>query len=212
MRQLLAAGAMEIGITLSEDHSNALLLFFVELEKWNRKINLTSIREERDIAVKHGLDSLSYLLGFSPLPGQRLLDIGSGAGFPAIPIKIVHPELSVTLVESVKKKAAFLRHIIRMLKINAADVLDQRIEQLVVSLYGVFDIVTARAFADMKSTLISGMPFLKSEGVLVLSRGPEETIQEHEIAGIGAVLDKQIKLTLPYSNFRRTIWVFKKAG
>jgi 16S rRNA (guanine527-N7)-methyltransferase len=210
--QLLASGAKEIGIPLSDEHIKTFLIFFAELEKWNKKINLTTIREERDIVIKHGLDSLSFLQGFVASPGCRLLDMGAGAGFPALPIKIVHPEIAVTLVESVKKKASFLRHIIRILKLSSAEVLDQRINQLAASFHAAFDVVTARAFADMKTALVSGLPFLKSGGFLVLSRGPQETINGHEITKVGAVLEKQIRLTLPHSNFKRTIWVFKKSN
>lgn len=209
-RELLAAGAKELGIVLSVGQTDSFFAYFVELGKWNEKINLTSIREERDIVIKHGLDSLAYIKGFVPSPGLTLLDMGSGAGFPALPIKIVHPEISVALVESVQKKASFLRHTVRMLKLDAVEVVDKRTDLLPASFLAAFDIVTARAFADMNSALSTGLPFLKAGGFMVMSRGSEEAISDREIAEAGASLKNRIELTLPHSNYKRTIWVFKK--
>jgi 16S rRNA (guanine527-N7)-methyltransferase len=211
-RDLFITGAKELGITLSIEQVNSFFIYFAELSKWNRKINLTTIQEERDTVIKHGLDSLSYLKGFFPVPGMSLLDMGSGAGFPALPIKIVHPEIAVTLVESVKKKASFLRHIIRTLKLPGTTVIDKRTEELSDSHHAALDVVTARAFANMKSALSAGLPFLKPNGLMVLSRGPEETISEQELTSAGVSLEKRILLTLPHSDYKRAIWVFKKTG
>jgi len=209
-RELFITGAQELGIALSIEQANSFFIYFAELTKWNQKINLTTIREERDMVIKHGLDSLSYITGFSSAQGLKLLDMGSGAGFPALPIKIVHPEITVTLVESVKKKASFLRHIIRTLKLENVYVVDKRIEELSDPHHAAFDVVTARAFADMKSALSAGLPFLKPNGLMVLSRGPEETISERELASAGVSLEKRILLTLPHSDYKRAIWVFRK--
>ena len=164
------------------------------------------------MVIKHVLDSLSYLKGFTPAPGLRLLDMGSGAGFPAMPLKIVFPEIAVTLVESAKKKASFLRHIMRILKLTGAEIIDKRTEELPVSLFAVFDVVTARAFADMEKALSSGVPFLKEGGLMVLSRGPEEAIAEPALAKAGVSLKKRIEQTLPHSEYKRAIWVFSKTG
>jgi 16S rRNA (guanine527-N7)-methyltransferase len=211
-RELLITGAEELGIVLTVEQVNSLFIFLAELKKWNNRINLTAIKGERDFVIKHVLDSLSHVKGFSPSPGLKLMDIGSGAGFPAIPIKIAHPGITVTLVESVKKKASFLRHAVRTLVLAGAEVLDERTEELSDSYHGIFDIVTARAFADMKTALASGAPFLKPGGLMVLSRGPEESIGENEPADHGVILDKKIALVLPHSDYKRVIWVFKRTG
>ena len=192
------------------NRSTPCSIFLSELTRWNRKINLTSIHEERDIVIKHVLDSLSHVKGFVPGTGLGLLDMGSGAGFPALPIKIAFPEIEVTLVESVKKKASFLRHSVRTLALSGAEVMDMRTEELSDSYHGVFDVVTARAFADMKTALAAGASFLKPGGLMVLSRGPEETIEEQESAGIGFIIEKKVELTLPHSEYKRALWVFKK--
>ncbi len=209
-RELLVTGAQELGIELSAEQTDAFVTYLAELNKWNKKMNLTAIRDERDAIIKHVLDSLSYSKGLVPQAGMRLLDIGSGAGFPAVPIKIAYPAITVTLVESTKKKASFLRHIVRALKLYAVDVVDKRVEELSEPLLGAYDVVTARAFAEMKSAIKAGRPFLKKRGFLILSRGPEESLTHEELAGTGMALEKRIALTLPHSEYRRTIWVFTR--
>jgi len=209
--QILSNGATELGVELSDAQINSCLLYLSELKKWNQKINLTAIREDGDIVIKHFLDSFSFIKGFTPVEGLKLLDMGSGAGFPALPLKIAIPGISVTMVESVKKKAAFLRHIIRTLRLTGVEVSDKRTEELPDSFHSMFDVVTARAFANMETALAAGKPFLKSGGVVVLGRGPEEKIREQELSKAGFVLERRIELTLPHSDYKRAIWVFKKA-
>jgi len=209
--QILSNGATELGVELSDAQINSCLLYLSELKKWNQKINLTAIREDGDIVIKHFLDSFSFIKGFTPVEGLKLLDMGSGAGFPALPLKIAIPGISVTMVESVKKKAAFLRHIIRTLRLTGVEVSDKRTEELPDSFHSMFDVVTARAFANMETALAAGKPFLKSGGVVVLGRGPEEKISEQELSKAGFVLERRIELTLPHSDYKRAIWVFRKA-
>ncbi len=209
-RELLTRGAEELGITLTIEQANSFFIYLAELRKWNRRINLTAIRGETETIIKHVLDSLSYEKGFVPATGVKLLDMGSGAGFPAIPIKIAYPGVAVTLVESVKKKASFLRHVVRTLSLSGAQVIDERIEELPASYRGSFDVVTARAFAEMKIALSSGAPFLRPGGLMVLSRGPEETIAEPEMARAGVALERRIEFILPHSDYKRALWTFKK--
>jgi len=211
-RELLNSGTAELGIPLSIEQVNTLFVYLAELKKWNRKINLTSITSERGVVIKHLLDSLAYLRGFLPASGLNLLDMGSGAGFPAVPIKVACPEISITLVESVKKKAAFLRHILRTLPLDGAEVLDVRIGEVPADYENTCDLVTARAFADMGSALAAGVRFLKTGGLMVLSRGPGETIGEQDLVRAGVFLENRISLRLPHSDYDRAIWVFKKSA
>ncbi len=211
-RELLNNGAKKLGISLTVEQVNSVFIYLAELKKWSQKINLTAIKDERDVVIKHVLDSLSYLHGFTAVPGLRLLDMGSGAGLPALPIKITCPEISITMVDSAKKKASFLRHIVRTLKLTEITVIDTRTEELSLQLLATFDIVTARAFADMKSAIAEGMPLLKPGGLMVLSRGPEETISKQDLIKADVSLERRTDLVLPYSDYKRTIWVFKKAG
>ncbi len=208
----MITGAEELGIALTVEQVNSQFIFLAELKKWNRRINLTAIKGEKDVIIKHVLDSLSHVKGFSPSPGLKLLDMGSGAGFPAIPIKIAHPEITATLVESVKKKASFLRHAVRTLALSGAEVVDARTDELPGSHHAFYDVVTARAFAAMDTAIAAGSAFLKAGGLMVLSRGPEESIGENEPANYGVILDRKIALVLPHSDYKRVIWVFKRTG
>ncbi|HWR73757.1 MAG TPA: 16S rRNA (guanine(527)-N(7))-methyltransferase RsmG [Nitrospirota bacterium] len=212
LKQLLNSGARELGIELSDTQVDACFLYIQELKKWNRTINLSAIRDDRDIIVKHFLDSFTFAKGFTPEPGLMLLDMGSGAGFPALPLKIAFPDIKVTLIESVKKKASFLRHMIRTLEVTGAEVADVRTDMLPTDFSGRFGVVTARAFANMGKTLAESVRFLNPGGLLILSRGPEEGIEQGEIERLGYMLDRTEQVTLPYSDNRRAIWVFKKQG
>lgn len=209
-RELLTSGAAELGFTLSTEQANSIFIFLSELAKWNQKINLTAIKNERDIVIKHVLDSLSYMKGFSALTGLKLLDMGSGAGFPAIPIKLVGPQITVTMVEAVKKKASFLRHIIRTLKLAGIEVQDKRTDELPDSFHNFYDVVTARAFADMNMAIDTGLPFLKQGGLMILSRGPEENIDRQQLVKYGVELENRIDLMLPFSDYKRAIWILKR--
>ncbi len=209
-KELLISGARELNVLLTPEQVELLFMYVTELKKWNRKINLTAITDDHDVVVKHLLDSLSYRKGFVPEPGARLLDMGSGAGFPAIPVKIACPEIAVTLVESVKKKASFLRHIVRSLPLTQTNVVDARTGELPAIYENTYSVVTARAFAGMADALREGGRFLGTGGVMVLSRGPGETVGDQDINKAGMMLEKKIDLRLPHSDYERAIWVFKK--
>jgi 16S rRNA (guanine527-N7)-methyltransferase len=210
LRRALIDGAKVFGIELTDDQADSCLVYLIELEKWNRKINLTSIHGEQKIITKHFIDSFSYIKGFDPCPGMTLLDMGSGAGFPALPIKIAFPIIAVTMVESIRKKATFLRHIIRMLKIVGAEVVDDRTDALPETYRSRYDVVTARAFAEMGTALQEGTVFLKPGGLMVLSRGPSETVSDRTAADQGMMIEYRHELILPGSGDARAIWVFRK--
>ncbi len=207
LQALLTKGAELLGLKLSQEQAASCFIYLDELRKWNQKINLTAITDERDIIIKHYLDSFSYWTGFNPRPGTLLLDMGSGAGFPALPLKIAFPELHITLVESIQKKAAFLRHIIRTLNLSGTQVRVQRIGDLSASMDQGFDVVTARAFACMENALAEGSRFLRPEGVMVLSRGPEEKIDIKTLGGAGMMVISRAEMVLPLSDQRRALWV-----
>src|SRR3990172_708670 len=124
--EILQQGSLELGVSLSYAQLASFLKYLRELQAWNKKINLTSITEEKDIIIKHFLDSLTSARF---LPGvDTLLDIGSGGGFPGLPLKIAIPSLKITLMDSVEKKVHFIRHIIRTLDLKGADAISGRVE------------------------------------------------------------------------------------
>ncbi|HTF99940.1 MAG TPA: 16S rRNA (guanine(527)-N(7))-methyltransferase RsmG [Nitrospirota bacterium] len=210
-RDLLITGARNLAIELTPAMVDACLLYQAELDKWNRKINLTAIRNEQDSIVKNMLDSLSYIKGLDPLPGLKIIDLGSGAGFPGLPIKIARPDVSVALIESVAKKASFLRHIIRTLQIDVP-VMEARVESLYTQLSSAFHVVTARAFANMRSVVEAGRPFLRKQGVFVLSRGINERLTDLDLAELNIQIKQRLELKLPFSDHKRAIWVLSIAS
>src|SRR5512136_1303797 len=140
-RNLLVQGGKAFGINLDEKTIEAFDLYLKELLKWNQKINLTAIRLEKGVILKHFIDSFSIY----PYLDQHssVLDIGSGAGFPGIPLKMVQPTLAVSLIDSVRKKVDFQRHIIRILGLKGIDAIHGRVqdEGVLRSLGGRFDII-----------------------------------------------------------------------
>ncbi|HET7142942.1 MAG TPA: 16S rRNA (guanine(527)-N(7))-methyltransferase RsmG, partial [Anaerolineales bacterium] len=108
----------------------ALITYERELLDWNQKFNLTAIRDVQSIRTKHFLDSFSCVLAWKANPPQRLIDVGTGAGFPGIPLKIIYPAMQLTLVESVGKKAMFCQHVVRVLGLESVNVIQSRAEDL----------------------------------------------------------------------------------
>ena len=114
-RQLLKSGLAELGLPSSDEQINAFMTYLSELKKWNRAYNLTGLAKDEDIVIKHFLDSLLYLKAI-PQGALHIADVGTGAGFPGIPITIIRPETEMHLIEPSGKKAVFLRHIIWQLQ------------------------------------------------------------------------------------------------
>lgn len=164
-------GARSLGIEIGESLTAQLAVHTSELIKWNRKMNLTAITTPRDIAIKHVLDSLVP----APLiPDQsRLLDIGSGAGFPGIPLKILKPSLSVLVIDSVRKKANFLKHVLRVLSLENIEALQIRAENLAQEprFANSFDVIVSRALSNLTSFVNSALPLLAPRGTILAMKG-----------------------------------------
>jgi len=212
-RNFLTEGARAFGIRLDEKGAEAFDLYLKELLKWNQKINLTAIRTEKEIVIKHFLDSLS-VYPHLPKPSS-LLDIGSGAGFPGIPLKIADPSLEITLIDSVRKKVDFQRHIIRMLGLKGVETIHGRIQdkKVLECLGGRFDIVISRAFSDLQTLFILSFPFLKKGGILLTMKGQGDSEEIGLLSHVERIryrFKKAVPLLLPFSSFKRTILLFEK--
>jgi 16S rRNA (guanine527-N7)-methyltransferase len=192
LKELLISGAEGFGVPLDKEKVESFGIYLRELKHWNRKINLTSLVEDKEIIIKHFLDSLTPLKYIAKQ--SFILDLGSGGGFPGIPLKIAEPSLKVVLLESSKKKNSFLNHIISVLSLKGITAIKQRAEskdfQLLMN--ETFDVVIARAFAGLEELLKMGSPYLKKGGMLVAMRGRK--IKE-ELEGCGKAL-KENKLKL----------------
>ena len=170
IRPALEKGLAEMGMSLSEERMHSFELFAAELKKWNRKVNLTSICKDADIAIKHIIDSLVFAACVND--GDQVLDIGSGAGVPAIPLKIVHPEARVVSVDAVGKKIFFQRHVARVLALKDFEALHTRVENLHSTHAGRFDVITSRAFSKLEMFVALAVPLLKSGGRIIAMKGP----------------------------------------
>ena len=212
-KKLLIEGGKAFGIDLDEKTIEAFKIYLKELLKWNQKINLTAIRSEKGIVLKHFIDSFSV---YSYLyPHVSVLDIGSGAGFPGIPLKMVQPSLAVTLVDSVRKKVDFQRHIIRILGLKGIEAIHGRAEdkEILQTLGGRFDITLSRAFSDLRTFLAMSFPFLKEKGVAIAMKGMVDGKEMESLSGAERGqyrLETSVSLTLSSSSFKRTILLFRK--
>ncbi|MFN3395641.1 MAG: 16S rRNA (guanine(527)-N(7))-methyltransferase RsmG [Thermodesulfovibrionales bacterium] len=199
LESLFKKGLKELSLPARSDQIKAFMTYLEELKRWNRAYNLTSIRKDEDIIIKHFLDSLLYLRA---LPEGKIvvMDVGSGAGFPGIPLKIVRPEIRLFLVEPSRKKAGFLMHIIKTLRLQDVDVIEKRIED--VSGLEV-DVALTRALFDVKDFYKKACHLLKEDGRLILSKGPK---LEEEIKNIKDEPQvKILKMRLPLTEIYRYI-------
>lgn len=206
--QLLREGAQRIGI---KNLRTDLFLSYIDLlRKWGKRINLSSVLSDREIIIKHLLDSLT-VAEFIP-PGSRVLDIGTGAGLPGIPLYIYDASLSVALVESVGKKVAFLKEVKRSLGLSGIDIHNARAEELSGGMRGSFDRVTFRAVGSVDTVVALGAPYLDIGGEMVIMKGPRGKKEWEDYASrhpesVELLFTKELKL--PFSGENRVIIVAK---
>ncbi len=208
---LLASGLDELGIEIENDAYDRLFLYFSELKKWNKKVNLVAKRtSDDDLVANHFLDSLA-LLPFFAKSGSHLLDIGSGAGFPGLVCKAALSEMTVTLVEPRFKRVSFLKHIIRVLGLKDVRVLECRIEdESALDSNLELSHITCRAVAELRDFLAMVERFSPSKAQIVCMKGPRwrKEIAEIEMSGVPFVLGGVEEYTLPFSGSERSLLLF----
>lgn len=209
---LLLRCSEELGLNLDANALRCFCVFADELKKWNRKMNLTAIRDDRDIVIKHFADSLT-LIGFLRESGT-LLDVGSGGGFPAIPLKIMLPRLSVVSVDAVEKKILFQRHVARLLRFSDFTALHARGEELVTDYAAGFDWVVSRAFSDLPRFASLAIPLVGASGRIIAmkGRGGREEAAEvsRRLADAGVRILDCVHLRLPVTGDDRYLVVMGK--
>ena len=182
--KLLLDGCRELGITLNEHQEKQFTRYAATLADWNQRVNLTSIVEPDAVQILHFLDSLTVAGALSPetLQSGRFLDVGAGAGFPGVPLKIVFPGIHLALLEATGKKVTFLHHLVDHLKVTDVDVHLGRAEDLGkdASLREVFDVVLARGLAKMPALVELTLPFLKPGGLLVAHKKGDIDAEVHD--------------------------------
>jgi 16S rRNA (guanine527-N7)-methyltransferase len=215
LSQMLSEASGAMGIALGERELSLFTTYCRELLAWNKKMNLISLKSTRDIVIKHFIDSLT-LLPYIRNETCQVLDIGSGAGFPGIPLKIVASSLKVSLLESSRKKSSFLKHVIRSLNLKDAMVIHNRAELLMrqETYKESFDIVTSRATFKLPEFLRMGAFFLAPRGFLIAMKGKKSDQEQMAAAGmshgLGLRYTGSYDLTLPITGDFRRIIVFEK--
>jgi len=211
--RLLTAGAGSFDVELSPLQAGAFRDYLSLLSFWGARLNLTAIHDEELVVRRHFIDSLSVV----PLLSRdgRLLDIGSGAGFPGIPIKLAVPDKPVYLVEPRRKRANFLRHVARELKLSGLRVIERRIENLAgEGLPPVAETIT-RGFSDIRGFLRTSADLLAPGGISVLMQGPKGAAVLDEVQGelpeYGILCERTVSFELPFGGERRTVLMFKKS-
>ncbi len=213
---MLISGLEEMGIYLSAATVDQLIIYLNELKKWSRKINLISQAADQQIIENHFIDSLTLLPLIQQLPVSTLLDVGSGAGFPGLVLKIAHPQLAVTLVEPRQKRVSFLNHICRATHTSGVKIICQRLNSddlTFAASIGQFSIVTCRALTSIAEFLQMAQPFSLQGGYVICMKGPQadKEINEWQAKETGNfILKESRQLTLPFSKASRALVVFQK--
>ncbi|WP_223595381.1 16S rRNA (guanine(527)-N(7))-methyltransferase RsmG [Neobacillus bataviensis] len=206
----------EKGITLTDRQLNQFEKYYETLVEWNEKMNLTAITDKEDVYLKHFYDSITAAFYFDFTKPFHLCDVGAGAGFPSIPLKIVFPEIEVTIVDSLNKRISFLTHLANVLELENVHFVHDRAET-----FGVnpeyrenFDVVTARAVARMSVLSEFCLPLVKVGGDFIAMKAAsakeELAVGQKAITTLGGKLDKMFTFTLPFEESERSILIIKK--
>ncbi len=211
-------GLQQLGLAQDERILRQFLRYRQELLDWNTRINLTAITDPTEVLLKHFLDSLSLLRVYDK-PAAHLLDIGSGAGFPGLPLKIARPDWHVTLIEATGKKTLFLRHIVETLGLSGIEIIHARAEELARKLEyrAAFSIVTARAVSSLPTLLEYCAPYTCVGGCIILPKKGELAEElasgKHAAAHVGVKFSADLPVDLPglTDGRRLLVWEQRKA-
>lgn len=214
LTKLLLEGSAAYGVALSEPQINAFLQYKDILKEWNEKMNLTAIEDDRDVILKHFIDSLS-IAPYLKNDKVKLIDVGTGAGFPGIPLKVVFDQVEITLFDSLEKRVRFLTEVVTALKLTGIRAVHGRAED-----FGVkpdyrekFDVAVARAVANLPVLLEYCLPFVKTGGLFIAMKGSnteELTASRKALEVLGGEIEAVREITLPFSDMKRNILQVRK--
>jgi 16S rRNA (guanine527-N7)-methyltransferase len=203
MESLKQATRGMLGFHLTQNQLAYLKVYEDELLEWNQRFNLTAVREREGIRIKHFLDSMTCLLVMRDALPSRMIDVGTGAGFPGIPLKILLPKCTLTLVESVAKKADFCRHIVKTLKLEGVEVVGRRAEEIGQDLHyrQQYDWAIARAVARLPVLMEYLLPLVRIGGRVLAQKGEDAAVEahnaDHAIRILGGRLRQLVPVSLP---------------
>lgn len=216
MRELLINGAKELGIELSDKQVEQFMKYKSLLQEWNEKMNLTAITEDREVITKHFLDCMTINKALQMSDQETVIDIGTGAGFPGLVIKIAFPHLKVTLVDALKKRLTFLDTVISELSLTGIECVHSRAEDLGKNkaYREGFDICASRAVANLAVLSEYTLPFVKVDGYLIALKGQkldEELEQGRKaIQILGGALEEVVHTGVPFTDLNHKIAKIKK--
>lgn len=218
MKELAEQVQRQIGLRLSSAQLQALAVYERELLNWNTRFNLTAIRNAEEVRIKHFLDSLTCILAMRDTIVERLVDVGTGAGFPGIPLKIVYPKMTLTLVESVKKKADFCRYVVQALGLQGVEIVQKRVEELGQSpaYRERYDWAVARAVAILPVLVEYLLPLVRVGGSMLAMKGESGPAEAHSaekaLRLLGGSLRQLLPVTLPGVSEERYLVVIDKVA
>jgi 16S rRNA (guanine527-N7)-methyltransferase len=207
LSEFMISSARELGLTISESHAEQFVRYLTHLITWNKTINLTAIIDSKEIITKHFIDSLTALISTNFRQDSIVLDVGSGGGFPGIPLKIVRSDIQLTLVEPVQKKCSFLNSVIGLLQLRGVSTFAGTIEQYAKqALTQSIDAVVVRAlkFDDIQKHIPA---LLTEKGKVVLYR---TSVIENKEIGKEFHRSNETTLLLPHGSDKRVITVLEK--
>lgn len=214
MRELLKSGCDRLGIEISQLQLTQLETYATLLVEWNEKINLTAITDTEGIAVKHFLDSISAIC--TGKIGKKVIDVGTGAGFPGLVLKIMKPEIELTLLDSLNKRINFLKAVCDELELDGVEFVHSRAEDggMNRAYRGKFDTVVSRAVANMTTLSEWCIPYLKQGGYFLALKGPladdELTAANRAITILGGEVENVFEADIPHSDLHHKIISVKK--
>lgn len=214
MKDLLKNGSEKLNINLSDNQISQLIKYSDLLVEWNKKINLTAITDETGIATKHFLDSLTAVK--TGYVNGRVIDVGTGAGFPGLVLKIAKPDIKLTLLDSLNKRIKFLQTVSDELSLDGIEFVHSRAEDggMNRAFRGQFDTVVSRAVANMTVLSEWCIPFLKVGGHFLALKGPladeELSAAERAISILGGKVEQVMEVEIPFTDLSHKIIIVKK--
>lgn len=212
----LKAGIDVLGITLNDQQISQFVQYYELLVEWNGFMNLTAITEFDEVCTKHFIDSISLCKVIDCHKEYSVIDVGTGAGFPGVPLKIVFPSLKITLLDSLGKRVKFLNEVIEKLGLENIKAIHGRAEDFAKPdlLREKFDICVSRAVANLSTLSEYCLPYVKVDGFFVSYKSEKITEEmkaaDHAIAILGGEIYEQKEFTLPFTNIYRNLFVIKK--
>ena len=209
-------GLEALGICLNEFQLKQFMRYYALLVEWNSFMNLTAITEYEEVCMKHFLDSLSLCKALDCTQELTVIDVGTGAGFPGIPLKIAFPNLSITLLDSLGKRVNFLKEVIGALGLEGIEAIHGRAEDYAKPnlLREQFDVCVSRAVANLSSLSEYCIPYVKVGGLFISYKSEklaeEKAAAEHAVSLLGGEFLEQVEFFLPNSDIYRNLVVIKK--